>query len=92
MTVNISKPALNLREKLAELDKPSGIAGEAVLRADTTAEAREAVELSNVADSATANATINTLPIIQTMILPMLLPMLLSISLSMMLASCCQWY
>jgi len=53
MTVNISKPALNLREKLAELDKPSGIAGEAVLRADTTAEAREAVELSNVADSAT---------------------------------------
>jgi hypothetical protein len=53
MTVNISKPALNLREKLAELDKPSGIAGEAVLRADTTAEARTAVELSNVADSAT---------------------------------------
>ncbi|MCP4928994.1 MAG: hypothetical protein GY918_08070, partial [Gammaproteobacteria bacterium] len=53
MTVKVSKPALNLREELANLRKPSGIAGEAVLRADTTADAREAVELSNVADSAT---------------------------------------
>jgi len=53
MTVKITKPALNLREELADLRKPSGIAGEAVLRADTTADAREAVELSNVADSAT---------------------------------------
>ena len=33
MTVNVTKPALNIREKLAELDKPSGIAGEAMLRA-----------------------------------------------------------
>jgi len=53
MTVKVSKAALNLREELADLRKPSGIAGEAVLRADTTADAREAVELSNVADSAT---------------------------------------
>jgi len=43
MTVNISKPALNLREKLAELDKPSGIAGEAVLRADTVQEQRDLI-------------------------------------------------
>jgi hypothetical protein len=38
MTVNVSKPAINLREKLAELDKPSGIAGEAMLRAETPQE------------------------------------------------------
>ena len=35
MTVRINKPAINLREKLAELDKPTGIAGEAMLRAET---------------------------------------------------------
>jgi len=38
MTVNVSKPAINLREKLAELDKPTGIAGEAMLRAETPQE------------------------------------------------------
>ncbi len=38
MTVNVSKPALNVREKLAELDKPTGIAGEAMLRAETPQE------------------------------------------------------
>jgi hypothetical protein len=38
MVVKVSKPALNLREKLSELFKPSGIAGEAMLRADTVAE------------------------------------------------------
>ena len=38
MTVKITKPEINVREKLAELDKPSGIAGEAMLRADTVAE------------------------------------------------------
>lgn len=38
MTVRINKPALNLREKLTELDKPSGIAGEAMLRAETPQE------------------------------------------------------
>ena len=35
MTVKITKPELNLREKISELDKPSGIAGEAMLRAET---------------------------------------------------------
>ena len=38
MTVNVSKPAINVREKLAELDTPSGIAGEAMLRAETPQE------------------------------------------------------
>mgnify|MGYP003958449605 CR=1 FL=1 len=38
MTVNISKPAINVREKLNELDKPTGIAGEAMLRAETPQE------------------------------------------------------
>ena len=41
MTVNVSKPAINLREKLAELDKPTGIAGEAMLRADTVPDQAE---------------------------------------------------
>ena len=45
MTVRINKPAINLREKLAELDKPSGIVGEQVLRSDTAEDAREALNL-----------------------------------------------
>jgi hypothetical protein len=35
MTVKITKPEINIREKLTELHKPSGIAGEAMLRAET---------------------------------------------------------
>ncbi len=38
MTVKITKPEINVREKLAELDKPRGIAGEAMLRAETPQE------------------------------------------------------
>ena len=38
MAVKFTKPEINVREKLAELDKPSGIAGEAVLRAETPQE------------------------------------------------------
>ena len=38
MTVRIEKPAINVREELADLRKPSGIAGEAMLRADTPQE------------------------------------------------------
>jgi hypothetical protein len=38
MAVKITKPEINVREKLAELDKPSGIAGEAILRAETPQE------------------------------------------------------
>ena len=43
MTVNISKPSINIREKLSELDKPSGIAGEAVLRADSVQDVRDSI-------------------------------------------------
>ena len=38
MAIKFKKPEINIREKLAEVDKPSGIAGEAMLRADTVAE------------------------------------------------------
>jgi len=38
MTVRITKPEINIREKIAKLDKPSGIAGEAMLRAETPQE------------------------------------------------------
>ena len=38
MAVKFTKPEINIREKLAELDKPSGIAGEAILRAETPQE------------------------------------------------------
>ena len=38
MTVRINKPAINLREELADLRKPTGIAGEAMLRAETPQE------------------------------------------------------
>ena len=43
MTVKITKPEINVREKLAELDKPSGIAGEAMLRAETVAEQQDLI-------------------------------------------------
>ena len=38
MTVKVTKPALNLREELSSLKKPSGVAGEAMLRAETPQE------------------------------------------------------
>jgi len=38
MAIKFTKPEINVREKLAELDKPSGIAGEAMLRAETPQE------------------------------------------------------
>jgi protein associated with RNAse G/E len=38
MAVKFTKPEINVREKLAELEKPSGIAGEAMLRAETPQE------------------------------------------------------
>lgn len=43
MTVKINKDKINVREKLSELDKPSGIAGEAMLRADTPQEQFELI-------------------------------------------------
>ena len=47
MTVKINKPALNLREELDELNKPSGITGESLLRADTDADARATLGIDN---------------------------------------------
>ena len=41
MTVNVTKPSLNLREEIAKANKPSGIAGEALLRADSVQDARD---------------------------------------------------
>ena len=38
MVVKVSKPEINVREKISELDKPSGVAGQAVLAAETPQE------------------------------------------------------
>jgi len=38
MTVSVTKPAINVREELADLRKPTGLAGEAMLRAETPQE------------------------------------------------------
>jgi hypothetical protein len=38
MTVKVSKPAINVREELADLKKPTGIAGQAMLAAETPQE------------------------------------------------------
>ncbi len=38
MTVKITKPEINVREKISELDKPSSVAGEELIRAQTHAD------------------------------------------------------
>jgi len=38
MVVKVSKPEINVREKISELDKPSGTAGQAMLAAETPQE------------------------------------------------------
>ena len=43
MTVRVSKPKFNLREKLSELDKPSGVKGNELLRSNTIQEARDLI-------------------------------------------------
>jgi len=43
MTISVTKPSVNLREKLNELDQPQGLKGTELLRADTVAEARTAI-------------------------------------------------
>ena len=50
MAVKFTKPEINVREKLAELDKPSGIAGEAMLRAETPQEQNDLIgaNLNNI--------------------------------------------
>lgn len=47
MTVKVTKPSINLREELASLNKPSGIVGESILRADTAADAVEQLNLED---------------------------------------------
>jgi len=43
MTISVTKPSINLREKLNELDQPQGLKGTELLRADTVAEARNLI-------------------------------------------------
>ena len=43
MTVRITKPEFNLREKISELDKPSGLKGNELLRSETAQDARDLV-------------------------------------------------
>ena len=59
MVVKVSKPALNLREKLSELSKPSGVAGEAMLRAETPQEQFNLIGAGRRNMLINANMTIN---------------------------------
>jgi len=72
MTVKVSKPAINVREELADLKKPTGIAGEAMLRAETPQEQFQLIgagrrnllingdfEVSQRGDYSSATATLN---------------------------------
>ena len=43
MTVRITKPEFNLREKLSELDKPTGLKGNELMRSETTQDARDLI-------------------------------------------------
>ena len=43
MTVNVSKPAFNIREKLSELDKPTGIKGTELMRSETSQDVRDLI-------------------------------------------------
>tara|TARA_B100000965_G_scaffold314308_1_gene274367 strand:- start:252 stop:1472 length:1221 start_codon:yes stop_codon:yes gene_type:complete len=43
MTVRVSKPAFNVRDKLSELDKPVGLKGTELMRSETSQEARDLI-------------------------------------------------
>ena len=43
MTVRITKPEFNLREKITELDKPTGVKGNELMRSDTSQDARDLI-------------------------------------------------
>ena len=45
MTVRITKPEFNLREKISELDKPTGIKGLDLMRSDTSQDARDLISV-----------------------------------------------
>ena len=43
MTVRVSKPEFNLREKISELDKPTGVKGSELMRSDTAQDTRDLI-------------------------------------------------
>ena len=43
MTVRVNKPAFNIREKLSELERPIGVKGNELMRAETAQDARDLV-------------------------------------------------
>ena len=43
MTIRVSKPEFNLREKLSELDRPTGFKGLELMRSDTAQDARDLI-------------------------------------------------
>jgi len=43
MTIKVTKPAINIREELADLKQDTGLKGQELMRADTVAEARTAI-------------------------------------------------
>ena len=43
MTVRVSKPEFNLTEKITELDKPTGVKGNELLRSETSQDARDLI-------------------------------------------------
>ena len=43
MTIKVSKPAINIREELADLKQDTGLKGQELMRADTAQEARTAI-------------------------------------------------
>ena len=45
MTVRVTKPEFNLREKISELDKPTGLKGSELMRSETSQEARDSIGL-----------------------------------------------
>ena len=65
MAINVTKPAINLREKLNEVTLETGIKGEELLNSDTSTEARNVLELdthlftdfesTGIDDNATSN-------------------------------------
>ena len=43
MTVRVTKPEFNLREKISELDKPTGLKGLELMKSETPQEARDLI-------------------------------------------------
>ena len=59
MTVKVTKPQINVREKISELDKPSGVAGQAMLAAQTPQEQFNLIGAGRRNMLINANMTIN---------------------------------